>query len=137
MTSNAAVIAEFRANGGRVGGPWEGTPLLLLHHIGARTGIERVTPLGYFARGEGRWVIVASKGGSMTHPDCYFNVKAHPKVTIEVGAQRVAAVAHEVRGAARAELWPTLVAEAPQLGGFQASITRVIPVLVLVLTRHA
>ncbi len=65
---NTKIIKEFRANQGRVGGPWAGTTLILIHHIGARSGVERVTPLGCSSQGDGRFVIVASSGGSPTHP---------------------------------------------------------------------
>jgi F420H(2)-dependent quinone reductase len=70
---NAKIIKEFRANQRRVGGPWADTTLILIHHIGARSGVERVTPLGCFHQPEGRFVIVASSGGSPTHPDWYYN----------------------------------------------------------------
>ena len=64
-----------------------GHPLILLHHIGARSGIERVSPLGCFPQADGRFAIVASNGGSPTHPDWYYNLKASPKIKAEVGAQ--------------------------------------------------
>jgi len=73
---NAKIIKEFRANQGRVGGPWAGTTLILIHHMGARSGVERVTPLGCSSQGDGRFVIVASSGGSPAHPDWYYNLKA-------------------------------------------------------------
>jgi hypothetical protein len=73
---NAAIIEEFRANGGRVGGPWEGTTLILIHHIGARSGNERVTPLACSPQGEVRFAIWAANGGSPTHPAWYYNLKA-------------------------------------------------------------
>ena len=74
---NTQIIEEFRANDGRVGGPWEGTPLILVHHIGAKSGIEHVTPLGCFPQGDGRFLVVASNGGSPTHPAWYHNLKAN------------------------------------------------------------
>ena len=128
---NAKIIKEFRVNQGRVGGPWAGTTLILIHHIGARSGVERITPLGCSSQGDGRFVIVASSGGSPTHPDWYYNLKTNPKITVEVGAQTFTVLADELAGAARAELWPKLVAAAPQLGEFQARITRQIPVFML------
>ncbi len=79
---NQAIIAEFRANGGQVGGQFEGAPLLLLHTTGARTGQPRVNPLAYTRDGE-RYVVIASKGGAPTNPDWYYNVVAHPRVTVE------------------------------------------------------
>jgi len=128
---NTKIIEEFRANQGRVGGPWSGTPMILIHHIGARSGIERTTPLACSPQGQGRYVIVASNGGSPTHPDWYYNVKANPSIKAEVGAQTFTVLAEELDGAARAGLWPKLVAEAPSLGEFQARATRQIPVFML------
>jgi deazaflavin-dependent oxidoreductase (nitroreductase family) len=101
---NAKIIKEFRANQGRVGGPWADTTLILIHHIGARSGVERVTPLGCFPQPEGRFVIVASSGGSPTHPDWYYNLKANPRIIVEVDAQTFTVLADELAGAARVEL---------------------------------
>src|SRR5256886_1673897 len=84
---NTKIIEEFRANEGRVGGPWAGAALILIHHIGAKSGTERVSPVGYFPQGEGRFAIVASNGGSPAHPDWYYNLKAHPRITVKVGTQ--------------------------------------------------
>jgi deazaflavin-dependent oxidoreductase (nitroreductase family) len=128
---NAKIIEEFRANEGRVGGEWAGSPLILIHHIGAKSGIERVQPLGCFILEGGRFAIVASNGGSPAHPDWYYNVKASPRITAEVGGETFTVVAEELDGAARAELWPALVAEAPSLGEYQTRTTRQIPVFLL------
>jgi deazaflavin-dependent oxidoreductase (nitroreductase family) len=128
---NATIIEEFRAHRGRVGGPWAGTPMILIHHIGARSGIERVSPLGCFPMADGRFVIAASNGGSPTHPDWYYNLKANPKIKAEVGAQTFTVLAEELDDTARAGLWPKLVTEAPSLGGFQAGTARQIPVFML------
>jgi deazaflavin-dependent oxidoreductase (nitroreductase family) len=128
---NTQIIEEFRANGGRVGGPWAGTTLILVHHIGAQSGIERVTPLACFPQGDGRFVIVASKGGSPTHPAWYHNLKANPRITVEVGTDTFTALAEELNDTGRAELWPRLVAEVPQLAEYQTRITRRIPLLML------
>ena len=128
---NTKIIEEFRANQGRVGGPWAGTPVILIHHIGARSGIERVTPLACSPRGHGRFAIAASNGGSPTHPHWYHNLKANPKITAEAGAQTFTALAEELDDTARARLWPELVAEAPDLGRIQARTTRQIPVFML------
>ncbi len=81
---NEKNIEEFRANEGRVGGGFEGKPLLLLHTTGRRTGTERVNPLMYLPDGD-RWVIFASKGGHIAHPDWLHNIEANPEATIEVG----------------------------------------------------
>ena len=128
---NTKIIEEFRANEGRVGGPWAGTPMILIHHIGARSGTERVSPLGCSPQGDGRFAIVASNGGSPAHPDWYYNLKANPRIKAEVGAQTFTVVAEELDGPARSGLWPKLVAEAPSVGEFQARTTRQIPVFML------
>ena len=128
---NSKIIEEFRVNEGHVGGPWADTTLILIHHIGARSGIERITPLGSFPQGDGRYAIVASNGGSPTHPDWSHNLRANPRITVEAGAETFTVVAEEVDGTARAELWPKLVAEVPQLGDYQTSIRRRIPVFML------
>src|SRR4029077_20693415 len=94
---NARIIDEFRANEGRVGGGFQGTPLLLLHHTGARSGASRVNPLAYLADG-GRYVIFASKGGAPTDPAWYHNLRAHPATTIEVGTETLDVVASEATG---------------------------------------
>src|SRR5260370_14633306 len=85
---NAEVIDEFRATGGRVGGMFHGTPLLLLHHAGAKSGASRVNPVGYLCD-EGRYVIFASNGGAPRNPDWYHNIKAQPNPAIEVGRETV------------------------------------------------
>ena len=128
---NTKIIKEFRANQGRVGGPWAGTTLILIHHIGARSGIERILPLGCFPRGDGRFAIVASNGGSPAHPDWYYNLQANPRITVEGGAQTFTVMAEELDDPARAELWPNLVAWAPSLGEYQARTARQIPVFML------
>ena len=128
---NTKMIEEFRANQGRVGGPWTGTTLILIHHIGARSGVERVTPLGCSSRGDGRFVIVASSGGSPTQPDWYYNLKANPRIKVEVGIQTFTVMAEELDDTARAGLWPKLVAEYPTLGEHQAKTTRQVPVFML------
>ena len=86
---NAQIIDEFHANEGRVGGTFESTPLLLLHHTGAKSGKSRINPLAY-QRDAGRYVVFASKGGAPTNPDWYHNLKAHPDTTIEVGTDTIA-----------------------------------------------
>ena len=128
---NTEMIEEFRANGGRVGGPWAGTTLILIHHIGARSGTERITPLGCSHQGDGRFAIVASNGGSPAHPDWYYNLKANPRITVEAGTQTFTALAEELDGAVRARLWPKLVAEYPSIGEYQTRTTRQIPVFML------
>ncbi len=128
---NTKIIEEFRANEGRVAGPLTGTPMILIHHIGAKSGIERVSPLACSPQGDGRFAIVAASGGSPTHPDWYYNLKASPRITVEVGTQTFTVLAEELDGAARAELWPKLVAESPAVGEHQTRTTRQIPVFML------
>ena len=129
--SNEKVIAEFRTNEGRVGGPLAGTPILLLHHIGAKSRTERVTPVAYNHQGDCAFVVVASNGGSSTHPSWYYNLKANPRIEVEVGTNRFTALALELDGTARADLWPKLIEAAPSIGEFQAQTTRQIPLFVL------
>jgi len=135
---NTEIINEFRANQGRVGGMWEGTTLILIHHISAKSGIERVTPVACSPQGEGRFAIWAANGGAPTHPTWYHNLKAHPRITVEVGTQTFTVLAQELDDTARAGLWPKLVAEwpkpvagSPDLGAAQARTTRQFPVFML------
>jgi deazaflavin-dependent oxidoreductase (nitroreductase family) len=135
---NSEIIKEFRANQGRVGGMWTGTTLILIHHVGAKSGIERVTPVACSPQGDGRFAIWAANGGSPTHPTWYYNLKANPTITVEVGTQTFTVLAQELDDTARAELWPELVAEwpkpvagSPDLGAAQASTTRQFPVFLL------
>jgi deazaflavin-dependent oxidoreductase (nitroreductase family) len=128
---NRRIIEEFRANKGRVGGSLAGTPIMLLHHIGAKSGIERVTPLACSRQDDGRYVIVASNGGSPTHPGWYYNLKAHPTVAVEVGTDTLIVRAEEVEGGARDALWSQLVAAAPSLAEYQAKAGRRIPMFAL------
>jgi deazaflavin-dependent oxidoreductase (nitroreductase family) len=128
---NAQIIDEFRANEGRVGGMFEGTPMLLLHHTGARSGAERVNPLAYFAD-DGRYVIFASKGGAPTNPGWYWNLKAHPDVKIEVGGDTIDAVAGEAAGEERERLFRAQADRYPQFSDYaQKAAPRNIPVIVL------
>lgn len=128
---NAKIIEEFRANEGRVGGPFEGAPMILVHHRGAKSGTERVTPLVYFPQDDAKIVIIASKAGAPTNPDWYHNLKAHPDVDVEVGTEKFGVHVAEVEGAERDEIWTRAVAANPGFGEYQEKTTRVIPVLVL------
>src|SRR6266536_2630823 len=102
---NDRIIAEFRSTGGRVGGPFQRTPLLLLHHTGARTGAQRVNPLAYQALGDGAWAVFGSKGGSPSHPDWYFNLRANPLARIEVGTETFQVTARVATGEERERIW--------------------------------
>jgi deazaflavin-dependent oxidoreductase (nitroreductase family) len=128
---NTRVIAEFRANEGRVGGPLAGADVLLVHHVGARSGVERVTPLMYLPREGGRYLVLATNGGSPKHPDWCHNLRANPAVTVEVGTRVFPALAGELADAARAEAWPDVVAWSPAVDRFQARLARRIPLFLL------
>jgi deazaflavin-dependent oxidoreductase (nitroreductase family) len=123
---NQKVIEEFRANAGKVGGYFEGAPMILVHHVGARTGTERVSPLVYLPDGD-EMVIGATKGGAPTNPDWYHNLKAHPRITVEVGTDTFTAEATEATGADRDELWRRLVEMRPGFGEYEKKTDRVFP----------
>jgi deazaflavin-dependent oxidoreductase (nitroreductase family) len=127
---NAQIIEEFHANQGRVGGIFEGAPLLLLHHTGAKSDKNRINPLGYQSEG-GRYVVCASNGGAPRNPDWYYNLKARPNVTIEVGTDTIPVRASEAWGEERDRLFHTSVERAPQLGEYEKQAGRTIPVIVL------
>ena len=128
---NRRVIEEFRANRGRVGGNFEGRPLLLLHHRGARTGIRRVTPLMYQAV-PGGYAIFASKGGADTNPDWYHNLLAHPETEVEVGADTVEVTARVAGGDEYDTIWARQKSDYPFFADYeQQTRRRHIPVLVL------
>ncbi|MEO3793551.1 nitroreductase family deazaflavin-dependent oxidoreductase [Nonomuraea sp. B10E15] len=128
---NQQVITEFRANEGRVGGMFEGAPLLLLTTTGAKSGKQSTTPLMYLPDGD-RHVVIASAGGADKHPAWYHNLRATPKATIEVGADTFEASAVAVEGEERDRLYARMVAQAPQFAEYEAKTTRRIPVVVLV-----
>jgi deazaflavin-dependent oxidoreductase (nitroreductase family) len=127
---NASVIAEFRAHGGRVGGPFEGAPLLLLTSTGAKSGEERTTPVMYLPDGE-RMVIFASKAGAPTNPAWYHNLVANPTATVEVGTESFQAQARVASGEERAELYNRQTELRPQFADYAEKTTREIPVVVL------
>ena len=127
---NAQIIEEFRANEGRVGGMFEGSTLLLLHHVGAKTGSDRINPLVYDRDGD-RYVIFASKAGAPTNPDWYHNLKAHPNVAIEVGTDTIDVVAAEAAGEERDRLFRRQAERSPNFAEYQTKTDRVIPVMIL------
>ena len=128
---NAHVIAEFRANHGRVGGPFEGAPLLLLHTVGARSGAERVNPMMYLPDGD-RYLVFASKAGADTNPDWYHNLRAHPDVRIEVGDDVIDVHATELDGDERDRFYAEQARRYPGFAEYEAKTSRVIPVVALV-----
>jgi deazaflavin-dependent oxidoreductase (nitroreductase family) len=127
---NAKIIEEFRANGGRVGGNFEGAPILLLHTTGARTGQERINPMMYLDDG-GRRFVFASKAGADTNPDWYHNLVAHDEVTVEVGTESYEATATPVTGAERDRLYAEQARRYPGFAEYQEKTSRVIPVVEL------
>jgi deazaflavin-dependent oxidoreductase (nitroreductase family) len=129
---NRQIIEEFRQNGGKVGGRFEGAPMLLLHTTGAKSGVERVNPLVYKALDGGRQVIFASKGGAPTHPDWYRNLVANPDVSIEVGTETIARRARVATGEERERIWSEQKTEMPGFAEYEKTAgDREIPVVVL------
>jgi deazaflavin-dependent oxidoreductase (nitroreductase family) len=127
---NSAIIEEFRTHGGKVGGPFEGAPLLLLTSVGARSGESRTTPVMYLPDGE-RMVIFASKAGAPTHPAWYHNLLANPSATVEVGTDKLDVRARVAEGEERERLYARQSALRPQFDDYQRKTTRQIPVVVL------
>jgi deazaflavin-dependent oxidoreductase (nitroreductase family) len=128
---NQQVIEDFRANNGAVGGFFAGKPVLILHTTGAKTGKQRLNPLVY-ATHDDRLVVVASKGGAPTHPDWFFNVRANPDVTVEVGTERFPAKATIIEdGTVRDELYAKLVEIMGQFAEYETKTDRRIPVVLL------
>jgi len=131
---NAQIIEEFHSSEGRVGGMFEGMPLLLLHHTGAKSGKSRINPLAYQDDG-GRYVIFASKGGAPEHPAWYHNLIAHPNVSIEVGSEEIDVIASEATGEERERLFRTQAERIPQFAEYEQKTERMIPVMILTPTK--
>jgi len=127
---NQSVIAEFRANQGRVGGPLEGWPMLLLTMTGAKTGRTLVRPMCYSRDGD-RIVVIASYGGAPNNPPWYYNLLANPIVTVEVGTEKFRARAEQVSGAERIRLFDAASKLLPMFADYQHKTKREIPVLTL------
>ena len=127
---NQQIIAEFRANGGKVGGPFEGAPMVLVTHTGAKTGTQRTTPLMAQERGDDL-VVFASKAGAPDNPDWYHNLVANPTATVEYGTDTFPVTARVAEGDERDELWTAQKAAYPQFQGYEEATTRTIPVVVL------
>ena len=127
---NTAVIEEFRANDGKVGGNFEHIPLLLLHTTGAKTGKQRVNPLAYQAVGDDV-AVFASKGGSPTHPDWYRNLVAEPRATIEIGNETIPVRARVAVGEERERIWSLQKERLPGFADYEQKTSRQIPVVLL------
>ena len=125
---NQAIIDEFRANSGKVGGPFAGKTLLLLHTVGARSGQERINPVATIQDGD-RLVIIASKAGAPTNPDWYYNILAHPRVMVEFGTEQFQAQAEIVTEPERTRYYNRMVEMMPGFADYQRKTTRVIPVI--------
>jgi deazaflavin-dependent oxidoreductase (nitroreductase family) len=127
---NTAIIEEFRSNNGKVGGQFAGTPLLLLHTTGAKSGQPRVNPVAYTRDGD-RLVVMASKGGAPTNPDWYHNLVANPLVTVETGPETFQARATIPEDPERTRLYEQMVTLMPGFAEYQRKTKRTIPVVVL------
>ena len=127
---NRAIIDEFRANGGKVGGQFAGAPLLLLNTTGAKSGKQRTNPMMYLADGD-RLLVFASKAGAPTNPDWYHNLVAHPTATVEVGEETFAVKAAEVTGAERDRLYAKQAELYPGFAEYEEKTDRKIPVVAL------
>ena len=127
---NTQIVDEFRANGGKVGGMFEGKNVLLLTTIGAKSGQERLSPLVYTRDGD-RYVVAASMGGAPKNPAWFHNLVANPKVTLEVGTEKFEATATVVEDRAeRDRLYAGMVAHAEGFADYEKKTTRVIPIVV-------
>ena len=127
---NTQIITEFRANEGRVGGPFKGMTVLLLTHTGARSGKQRTNPLVYYAEGDTLYIF-ASKGGAPSNPDWYHNLAANPAATIEVGTDKYNVEAEIITGPERDRIYAANAEKVPTFGQYQKNTSRTIPVVAL------
>lgn len=127
---NTKIIEEFRASGGKVGGQFEGAPLLLLHTTGAKTGQERVNPVMYRTDGE-NLVVFASKAGADTNPDWYHNLRANPAATVEIGTATKSVHARVAGPEERDRLWSAHKQQWPGFADYETKTSRQIPVVIL------
>ncbi|MET8258699.1 nitroreductase family deazaflavin-dependent oxidoreductase [Micromonospora sp. NPDC005553] len=127
---NDKIIAEFRANGGQVGGQFAGAPLLLLHTVGAKSGQPRLSPMMYQTV-DGGYAVFASKGGAPSNPDWYYNLLANPKVQAEIGTDKIELVARVAAGDERERIWSAQKVAYPGFADYERKTTRQIPVVVL------
>lgn len=127
---NAGIVEEFRENDGQVGGVFEGAPLLILHTTGAKSGLPREMPLMYLDYDD-RLFVFASKAGAHSHPDWYYNAKANPDVSIEIGINTVDKLAVELDAVERGTIYAEQASRYPQFGEYAAGTDRTIPVIEL------
>jgi len=130
---NQNVIDEFRANGGKVGGYFEGKDVVLLNSTGAKSGQPRLTPLVYVTDAA-NYVLIASKGGAPSNPDWYYNLKANPNITLELGTETIDGEAVEVSGEERDRLYAKMVEVMPGFADYERNTTRKIPVFTVART---
>jgi deazaflavin-dependent oxidoreductase (nitroreductase family) len=128
---NQAIIDEFRANNGKVGGYFAGANMLLLHTVGAKSGQARTNPMVYVTDGD-HLVVIASKGGADSNPDWYYNLLANPTVTVELGTEqfqaRARAVTEELE---RSRLYAKMVEYRPAFAEYEQKTSRKIPAIIL------
>ncbi len=127
---NQKIIDEFRSNEGKVGGPFKGAQLLLLHTTGAKSGQERIAPLAYRKEGE-HLAVFGSKAGAPTNPEWFHNLVANPEVTVEVGTEQFAARARVAEGEEHDRIWEAHKREVPNFAEYERNTDRTIPVIVL------
>ena len=126
---NKSIVDEFRSNGGKVGGPFEGGTLLLLTTTGRKTGRPRTWPLSYLY--EGTLIVIAANGGQPNHPAWYLNLRSNPRVSVQLGDQTHAMIAQTAEGDLRAWLWSRAIREYPAYEEYQRKTDREIPVVIL------
>jgi deazaflavin-dependent oxidoreductase (nitroreductase family) len=131
LAYNARNIEEFRANGGNLGGNFEGAPVLILTTTGAKSGEPRTSPMMYLPE-DGRVYVFASNAGSDSHPSWYFNILNDPNVTVELGTRAYAATAHEITGDERDRIYSAQATLYPGFADYQAGTARIIPVIELI-----
>lgn len=127
---NSGIIDEFRSNEGRVGGQFEGAPMILLHHTGAKSGTQRVNPLVYQPLDNG-YAIFASKGGAPTNPDWFHNLVANPDTEVEIGTETIPVRARVAEGDERERIWTKQKKQMPGFADYERNTTRQIPVIIL------
>ncbi|MDT5222189.1 MAG: hypothetical protein QOF15_4294 [Mycobacterium sp.] len=130
VSGNSEIIDEFRANGGKVGGPFEGATLLLLHTTGAKSGKERINPVMTFDF-DGKLLIVGSYAGADVDPAWLHNLRANPDAHVEIGTDAFDVRARELPADERDAVYPRIVEQAPGFGGYQSKTDRIIPVVEL------
>jgi deazaflavin-dependent oxidoreductase (nitroreductase family) len=128
---NTQIIDEFRGNGGRVGGPFQGAPMLLLHTTGAKSGQERINPLIYQSLDGEAVAVFASNAGRDSHPHWYHNLLASPETTVEIGMEVRAVRARVAEGEEREQIWERQKQDRPQFAAYETGTDRRIPVMIL------